>query len=250
MSMSKAVAFNRGQMDLGAFTDEMIVETVRAFQREHPQLKEDGYCGARTQGLIERIVDPPVGQDMDWFIGDALMYPSNYADRVRILGDGGREGTTWYRSNIVERQGDLALPGVPPRWYVKVHRIVEPYAYEAFRRAEDSGYEVERVGSFNYRLVRFGKTGSKRLSSHALGIAFDVNSKDNFALDHDDYEGKFPQPFSEAWRRIWPNGVTQEFVQAFESCGFRWGGTYRGWADPMHFEWVGLSGFRSAFDAR
>ena len=225
------------------------VHLVAAFQRS-AGLAVDGKHGPGTGAALAAIEvgdDPPVS--IEPFVGNASAYPRNYADRARVLGTPGPSGSKWYRANVVERQGDDAFPGVPLRWYVKVHRVIEPYAEEAFRRAAvASRYEIRRCGSFNYRAVRFGKAGSSRLSSHSFAAAFDFDPAQNAPLDHDDHEGPFPQPFSAAWNRIWPNGVDEPFVRAFASCGFRWGGTYRGWADPMHFEWVGLPGFRQLIE--
>ena len=39
-----------------------------------------------------------------------------------------------------------------------------------------------------------------------------------------------------AWRRLWPDGLPRAFVEAFEGAGFEWGGRWRGYVDPMHFQ--------------
>jgi len=178
--------------------------------------------------------------------GPADSYPLTYAESDAQLG-AGREGSAWYHEHVVERHHDSAFAGVPKRWYVKVHRVVEPYAEEGFRRAaERSSYRIERLGSHNYRRIRF--RGHGRLSRHAGAMAFDVDPVRNFALDLSDTGlDEWPQPWSPAWLELWPHGVDREFVLSMASCGFRWGGWYSRWKDPMHFEWVGLPGFGAQF---
>lgn len=224
-----------------------------AFAQESAGLTVDGKMGPATSALLDRageaaLAPPPVSL----YLGTAGDYPRNYADRERVLGTPGDERSLWYRTHVVERQGDRAFPGVPRRWYVKVHALVEPYAQEAFRRAAaSSSYRIERCGSYVYRRVRKRATG--RLSSHAFAAAFDVDASRNALLDEDDIGETLPVPFTAAWRELYPHGVDAAFVRAFESCGFRWGGTYHlhglDYTDPMHFEWVGLPSFYHAIRA-
>ncbi len=77
-------------------------------------------------------------------------------------------------------------------------------------------------GTFIWRNIK----RSKRLSSHAFGIAIDLN------VERSDY-----------WRwtyrgkpMIWKNRVPQAIVDAFEAEGFIWGGRWKHY-DTMHFEY-------------
>jgi len=77
-------------------------------------------------------------------------------------------------------------------------------------------------GTFIWRNIK----RSKRLSSHAFGIAIDLN------VERSDY-----------WRwtyrgkpMIWKNRVPQAVVDAFEAEGFIWGGRWKHY-DTMHFEY-------------
>lgn len=140
------------------------------------------------------------------------------------------------------------LPGAwnnshEPRLYV--HKLMAPYLREALVRLEKAGFihEIDTIGCFNFRRIRHSKNAEDALSWHASGVALDVNSATNFAV----YERKTFQtprhrpvgkPWSKEWRAIWPNGVSEEVVMAFEAVGFRWGGRWRGFVDPMHFELV------------
>ena len=149
--------------------------------------------------------------------------------------DGGLD-LAWKKKNIREYQGANALPGVIPGRYVKLHRLAEPYVREALRRAFDtSRYRIFRFGDFVFRHQRRDK--SRPLSYHSWGIAFDINSEDNKPIQFNDPTDK-PEPWSDEWNKIWPKGVTREFVEAIESVGFTWGGRWKNFVDPMHFQLV------------
>ena len=77
-------------------------------------------------------------------------------------------------------------------------------------------------GTFIWRRI----ARSRNLSTHAFGIAIDVN------VDRSNY-----------WRwtfkgqpMIWKNRIPQEIVDAFEAEGFIWGGRWAHY-DTMHFEY-------------
>ncbi|PZR06270.1 MAG: hypothetical protein DI536_30505 [Archangium gephyra] len=77
-------------------------------------------------------------------------------------------------------------------------------------------------GTFIWRNIK----RSRRLSSHAFGIAIDLN------VERSDY-----------WRwtyrgqpMIWKNRVPKTIVDAFEAEGFIWGGRWKHY-DTMHFEY-------------
>ena len=77
-------------------------------------------------------------------------------------------------------------------------------------------------GTFIWRRIK----SSKNLSTHAFGIAIDVNvERSNY------WRWTFKgQPM------IWKNRIPQEIVDAFESEGFIWGGRWAHY-DTMHFEY-------------
>lgn len=74
-------------------------------------------------------------------------------------------------------------------------------------------FNADRIDVFCWRPIR----GGRNLSRHAHAIAVDINPRTN------------PQG---AHRTDIPVRV----IQAFMDEGFRWGGTYRGTPDVMHFE--------------
>lgn len=140
------------------------------------------------------------------------------------------------------------LPGAwnkseSPRLYV--HKVMAPYFVEALIRLEKAGliHELETIGCFNFRHIRYSKDPEADLSRHAWAMAVDINATKNFAV----YNRKTYQstrhlpvgpPWSKSWRAIWPQGLSEEIVTAFESVGFRWGGRWKSFVDPMHFELV------------
>jgi hypothetical protein len=161
----------------------------------------------------------------------------------------------WYKKNIVTRQGANSLPGIPPKWYFKIHRMVEPYLEEALRRAAlvAPEYKIARAGGFVFRHIRHDP--DRPLSMHAFGCAYDIDPGRNYAImfrkgDKLSKKGNPPVAWSEEYYRYWPNGVPEAYVQAMSSCGFTWGNDWdedgsthdHRWLDPMHFEWMARDG--------
>ena len=182
---------------------------------------------------VEREIDAVPGFD-----GPLDRIPRNRAEVMQMFGNPGKGSPdpAWVKANIITVRD---LPGVPHKWYFQTHRLVEPYIREAFRRAllADPDYEIERAASFVFRHMRHDP--KLPLSMHSWGIAFDVDPGLNPAVTFP--AGKTPAPWSKAWNKQWPRGLSQPFVEAIESVGFAWGGRWRGYCDPMHFEFVGKS---------
>jgi hypothetical protein len=126
--------------------------------------------------------------------------------------------------------------------------MVEPYLREGLRRAQLSApdYHVLRIGGFVFRHIRHDP--SRPLSMHALGCAFDIDAKVNYARTFK--RGETPEAWSEEYYKIWPRGVPAAWVQAMASVGFTWGNDWdedgstadHRWLDPMHFEWIARDG--------
>ena len=46
-----------------------------------------------------------------------------------------------------------------------------------------------------------------------------------------------PAPYTAAWRKTWPSGIPQAWIEAFLSVGgIGWGGMWPAYRDPMHVE--------------
>ncbi|MBT8453023.1 MAG: M15 family metallopeptidase [Deltaproteobacteria bacterium] len=235
----EAISYNGRQLEEGDFSREMIARLVEEWQATHPPLKIDGCCGPKTQASIYSEIPPRrVPEKYCWDPWDGPMeeQPRNRAGVYQIFGTPGDASSAWAKQHIVESHGSQAFPGVPPKWYVKIHREVEPYAREGLRRANlSSPYRIDRCGGYVYRRVQYDEANP--LSYHASGIALDFDSNRNYAKRFP--EGDGPQPWSPKWMKIWPHGIDEPFVRAMSSCGWSWGGWWRYFVDPMHFEWVG-----------
>lgn len=164
---------------------------------------------------------------------------SSVAYRCKFYGDPGVKlgavDDDWRKRNIVEFHGGSALPGIPPHWYFQCHRFVAPHLRRALERARRDApeYEIVRAASFVFRHQRHDIR--RPLSLHSWGIAIDIDAPQNQAREF--APGKTPRPFSAEWAELWPKGLPESFVAAFEAEGWTWGGRWRGFVDPMHLQW-------------
>lgn len=167
----------------------------------------------------------------------------NQANLIAKYGDPGVKRTSpdpaWVKANIVTCRdvngtpGHPSMPGVPARFYFQCHRLVEPAMRAAFTAAHLAApsYTIERAASFVFRHQRHDP--ARPLSEHSWGTAVDIDADENSARQ---FSGAGPEPWSAEWMAIWPNGLPRAFVEAFEAHGFEWGGRWRGFRDPMHFQ--------------
>jgi hypothetical protein len=234
--------YNQKQLDTHQISGAHLTKLAEFWQDSH-FLKTDGYLGPATlknilkDEMVDGISDAdtdPTRQLWEAFDGPLESLPRGRRDVYRVFGNPGsaKVDRKWVKENIREFRN---LPGVPPKWYVKLHKLAEPYVREALRRAgEVSDYRIERFGGFVFRHQQH--KDAMPLSYHSFGIAFDVNPPDNSGKHYE--RGAAPEPFSEEWDLTWPNGMDKAFVDAIKSVGFGWGGDWNTFKDPMHFELV------------
>lgn len=164
--------------------------------------------------------------------------PENRVEAYETFGDPGigKVDRRW------ERKTMRVATGLPGSWNsgrgrLYIHRLAEPYLREALRRCAVAGVldEIERLGCFNFRHQRHDP--SRPLSYHAFGVAVDLNSSENAAKRFS--PGTAPKPFSVGWAELYPDGLSERLVRCFESTGWMWGGRWKTFVDPMHFQLVG-----------
>lgn len=192
------------------------------------------------------VTSKPKYGELTPFDGPQTHRPKNLAGIKEMFGDPTRRGLylkvpdpKWVKASIIELHGssEAFLPVLAPD-YFPIHKLIEPYAREAFKRAEAAapGY-IQRPGTWGFNFRHMRHDVKMPLSYHSYGIAIDVNPNMNSA--HEFAAGTTPTPWSPRWLTRWPNGCPKAVVDAFKSCGFSWGGDWHGYCDPMHFEWVG-----------
>ena len=123
------------------------------------------------------------------------------------------------RSNLVW----WSVPGGGGR-AVRVHRQALP----AFQRvaaalgqlaAQGLVYPITSVSAFTSRTIN----GTTQMSRHGLGLAIDINPRQNPQRDDGRLITNMPAWFVDVWR----------------DAGFCWGGDWRFSKDAMHFSWMG-----------
>jgi D-alanyl-D-alanine carboxypeptidase len=130
-------------------------------------------------------------------------------------------GPTWWESVNMVHVDNLPMWG-PRRLYV--HKKIVPMLHEALAECERlGGYELRTLGCFAPRMKRSSPT----LSVHSWGAAVDINADDNPPM-------RIRTPDDLLMRR---KTIPDEWVAAFKSIGWAWGGDFSSYWDPMHFQW-------------
>jgi hypothetical protein len=129
----------------------------------------------------------------------------------------------WRRlhTRIIEVPQLEGVPGAPKDCCVRLHvRAVEPFValWKAWQEAGMLKDVLSWDGGYVPRRVR----GSRSISSHAFGIAFDINA-------HWNPLGRPPAPSGAI-------GSVARLVRLANRHGFFWGGHFRSRPDGMHFE--------------
>lgn len=117
----------------------------------------------------------------------------------------------------------LAGTNIPLTRGIRVNKVVQPSIDRIFAdlwgqfgksRAAIEKADLHQIGGAYYFRAR---RGSNRLSTHARGVAIDIDPLDN------------------VMRKGNRGDMSATVIRAFQSAGWRWGGEY---GDPMHFEAV------------
>lgn len=171
------------------------------------------------------------------FVGPLESIPASRREVYEVFGDPGvkKLDRAWARRNTTVAKH---LPGTwnKGRGRLSIHVLVEPYLREALERCERAGVlgEIRRLGCESFRRQRHDP--KRPLSYHSWSIAIDINPGDNKARRFS--RDLSPEPFGQAWANWWPRGVSAELVECFESVGWKWGGRWQRFVDPMHFQLV------------
>jgi murein DD-endopeptidase MepM/ murein hydrolase activator NlpD len=144
-----------------------------------------------------------------------------FGDIRRYIGDDGRLSPRWESEHIAR----AALPfPVPLAWdttkavtAVACHRLIAPLVEEVFGEIAARGLQ-RAVKTFGGGYAYRAKRGALKPSTHAWGIAIDLNPATNAMGTAGDMDPRL--------------------VMVFEASGFLWGGRWAGRGrDPMHFQY-------------
>lgn len=124
--------------------------------------------------------------------------------------------------NIPQLRG-IPIYGTPSRGTMRVHRSAADQMRRLFQAWEDAGL-IHLVRTFSGAFTPRFIGGTRTLSNHAFGAAFDINEQWN------------GQPATPA--ATGRPGSLRELVPIANNLGFFWGGHYSGRKDGMHFEIV------------
>lgn len=149
---------------------------------------------------------------------------------VRKQGDGDRAGIAvpdeaWMKANLIDVDLPelIGVPGFPESGKIKFHRKAAPHLQAAIAEIHQKGL-IRKIRYFDGAWVprTIHAAGGGIYSTHAFGIALDINSRWNPL-------GRPPPPADQ-------DGSTAELVPIFESHGFYWGGRFR-MSEGGHFQY-------------
>ena len=225
----KSVDWIEAHIASGSLTMADLARLVPFAQRELG-VADDGLPGRSTLDALDQALNPV-----------RLKIPAGRAGVVRIYGNPSWTKTgkgravdledAWVHANIRSFKLHTGKR-------VRMHRLVGDLMVELFEQAcNDSGYCPSSVQTFVPRVI--GRT--KRLSYHALGIAFDVNPRGN------PWSGRLRNGELSELRKNMAECEAdgrKSFVSSFERAGVTWGGRWsykgeKGWGDDMHFQFAG-----------
>ncbi|MER3414146.1 MAG: hypothetical protein C4341_07925 [Armatimonadota bacterium] len=130
------------------------------------------------------------------------------------------------RTRVVEVPQLRGVQGTPSNGHVRLHeRAVDPFL-TLWLAWEDNGLLGDVLswdGGYVPRRIR----GSRLVSSHAFGIAFDINARWN--------------PLARPPAPAGTSGSVVRLVRLANQHGFFWGGHFRSRPDGMHFELARLA---------
>ena len=103
-----------------------------------------------------------------------------------------------------------------------------------FGGSDEASMRADNTSCFNYR----PRTGQRRLSTHALGRAVDINPLENPFVDR---QGRVQPAGAEVYAdrtAEFPHKIDREDLccRLFRAHGFAWGGAWRSVKDYQHFE--------------
>jgi hypothetical protein len=94
---------------------------------------------------------------------------------------------------------------------------------------DDLSMRDNNTSSFNYRKVK----NTNRLSLHALGMAIDINPRDNPFIDR--HGNKSPTNSTYDTTSIGTITSSSQCYKIFKKFGWKWGGNWRYYKDYQHF---------------
>lgn len=114
---------------------------------------------------------------------------------------------------------------------------IVPEVKEIFEEMADIGFIAYDVSCYSYR-YKNNNSSQKSLSSHAYGLAFDINPNENAQ-----YLMRNGRPYLNTGSLYQPGtnpySITQEVANIWIRHGFGWGGTWNSQKDYMHFSLTG-----------
>lgn len=119
----------------------------------------------------------------------------------------------WIKKNLVEVEIPAlhGVRGFPLSGKIRLHRKAAPHFQEAIAEISQKGM-LKNIKSFNGSWVPRMNGGTSNYSTHAFGIAIDINVEQN--------------PFGRKPASAEQEGSTAELVPIFERHGFYWGGHF------------------------
>ncbi len=133
---------------------------------------------------------------------------------------------------MVARRAAWPVVGVFRTLFEKRFRIRRMGLIENFGADDRRSMAADNTSAFNGRYV----SGTTRWSTHAYGIAIDVNPGENPFVSGDHISPAAGRPYADrSHHRRGMIHARDRVVRAFASIGWKWGGSWRPARDYQHF---------------
>lgn len=147
----------------------------------------------------------------------------------------------YYDYNGHTQTGEMVCNKVIAKDLLKIFRALFSAHYQIysiklideFDASDETSMQANNTSCFNYRVV----FGTNELSTHAYGMAVDINPLQNPCVRNQQVQPKNARNYVERTEYFKHKIDDEDFCyQVFTSFGFKWGGNWKSVKDYQHFE--------------
>ena len=196
--------------------------------QQSPQLLNSSQLNIKSPDSNKIIIDS------DYTLEEALQgitIPASIKNKLDLV------TVNYYGYDGLLHKGQMIVDKITKEDITEIFKLIEKIKFPVekvvpiaeYKWSDDRSMLENNASLFNYRFV----SGSKILSMHAMGMAIDINPKQNPYIKN----GKSsPAGSHYEINTIGTIGPESQLVKAFKKRGWIWGGDWKSLKDYQHFE--------------